>query len=88
VVTAEKLAISFQSMTDNAASARAAYRCHRVNGALETVERHCPIAHRHLKRFIVVVAAGVAFGHFASPGLRLLHFQSIIRVSSNSHFTI
>ena len=43
VVTAEKLAISFQSMTDNAASARAAYRCHRVNCALETVERHCPL---------------------------------------------
>ena len=71
VVTAEKLAISFQSMTDNAASARAAYRCHRVNCALETVERHCPIAHRHLKRFIVVVATRFAFGHFASPCLKL-----------------
>jgi hypothetical protein len=60
VITAEKLAISFQPMTDDAASAGAAYRCHRVNCALEAIERHGPIAHRHLKRFIVVVAASVA----------------------------
>ena len=73
VIAAEKLAISFQPMTDNAASACAALRCHRLNGALETVERHCPIAHRHLKRFIVVVTASVTFGHCALPCLRLLH---------------
>jgi hypothetical protein len=81
VVAAEKLAISFQPMTDNAASACAALRCHRLNGALETVERHCPIAHRHLKRFIVVVTASVTFGHCALPCLEAVVFQPIVRVA-------
>ena len=53
-----------------------------MNCALETVERHRPIAHRHLKRFIVVVTASVTFGHCALPCLRLLAFQSIVRVAN------
>ena len=86
VVAAEKPAISFEPMTDNAASACAALRCHRLNGALETVERHRPIAHRHLKRFIVVVTASVTFGHCALPSLRLLHSNLLLRVAIGDLF--
>jgi hypothetical protein len=63
VVAAEKLAVSFQPMADDAATACDACRRHRLNCAFETVKRHRPTAHRHLKRFIVVITASVTFGH-------------------------
>jgi hypothetical protein len=86
VVTAEKLAFSFEPMTDNAASARAAFGGHRLNCALETVERHCPAVPRYLKRFIVVVTASVTFGYCALPSLRLLHSNLLLRVAIGDLF--
>jgi hypothetical protein len=50
----------FQPMTDDAASAGAAYRCHRVNCALETIERHGPLAHSQLTPLKVVPALVLA----------------------------
>ncbi len=63
VGTAEDAPAGLHTMADNAASAMLAAWSHRVDSALEAVERPLPPALLDLKRLRVVVAAHVTTRH-------------------------
>ena len=63
----ENLSIRFNAVSDDPAMAMRANWRERVNRAFEAVERVRHTVHDHLKRLVVVVSAGFAFGHDLLP---------------------
>jgi hypothetical protein len=57
------LPIRFKSVANNAAAAAMAARRQRFDRAFKRIELVGFTAHRHLKRFVVVVSAGFTFWH-------------------------
>src|SRR5690242_19488383 len=63
VIAAEERAAFLEAVAEDAAAAVLAARRQRLDRTLEAVERVRPSIHRHLKRLVVVVAAGFAGRH-------------------------
>ncbi|MBA2584884.1 MAG: hypothetical protein H0U99_00160 [Chthoniobacterales bacterium] len=63
---AKNLAVSFHAVTDDFATAVRAGRRDHVDGAFEAVEGVSFTPGGDLKRFVVVIAAHVAFSHISS----------------------
>src|SRR5262249_17396465 len=65
--TAVDLPVCLDPMTDDPAMAVGALRRHRLNFALEAVERHRAASLRHVQSLVVVVTADIATRHGATP---------------------
>src|SRR5271165_2266072 len=67
MITTEEDAFLLQPVTDNMNAAIVAGRSQRMDRALEAVEGVGRAVHAHLKRLVVVIAAGFASGHGGLP---------------------
>jgi hypothetical protein len=63
VLAAEEGALLLEPVAHDADAAMLACRRQRMNGAFEAVEGVSGLAHRHLKRLVVIVSAGFTSGH-------------------------
>jgi hypothetical protein len=76
VLATEKVAIGFQTVTDDMATARVASWRHCLNGTFEAVKGHHATSHRHLKGLIVIVAASLTFGHWIASLINFAGLQA------------
>src|SRR6266571_7206900 len=67
MVAAEELAFLFEAVTEDMNAAIVAGWSQRMDRTLEAVEGVGGAVHAHLKRLVVVVSAGFAFGHDLLP---------------------
>ena len=67
MVAAEERAFLFEAVTEDMNAAIVAGWSQRMDRALEAVEGVGGAVHAHLKRLVVVVSAGFAFGHDLLP---------------------
>jgi hypothetical protein len=63
MIAAEERALLLEPVPDDMNAAVVAVRREHIDSALEAVEGIGVAFHNHLERFVVVVAAGFAFGH-------------------------
>jgi hypothetical protein len=63
---AEETAMDFHAMSNDFALAVLAYRGHRLDSTLETVERMACSRRKQFKTLVVIVSANFAFSHKSS----------------------